>query len=453
MATKRPSSGLFSKVAVFFRDSVSPDVQEGASVPGQDVEGAKHAIKELIERKRQDDHVRRREFNELRKLRKKFSHGTGPAGIDGMVRPSVFQSSSAFAGEDRASTLKKIDVIEQHMVRSWASALGSGAASGADQPSSAPPRTSATVATAVHPVEVPGVVDMNLDFTSMLMQGGATDWSSLETSPPTQPGPEAVAAAAPAPEQLLEMELVSEPSAMEQAALHWAQGDGAAAEGLLLGLLQGDRPDPVDVDLWASALFDLYRASGQEDAFDVVAMDYAQRFGRSPAEWFSVPEWLDRRKLPSLFAKPGLESVWECPPVLDAQALASLQTSYPDPDGPCPIDWSRLMDLAPDVVAPLAELVDYWCAHPVELHWSGTQALLQALQWHTAAGDRSADPRWWHLRLNILRILQRDEEFESLALDYCVLYEVSPPGWKPALCKWLQSGSTPGLDRTVPGAG
>jgi ABC-type transporter Mla MlaB component len=44
---------------------------------------------------------------------------------------------------------------------------------------------------------------------------------------------------------------------------------------------------------------------------------------------------------------------------------------------------------------------------------------------------------WWQLRLDALRILQLQDEFELAALDYCVTYEVSPPPWKNPRCTLL----------------
>ena len=74
MGTKPQSSGLLSKVANIFRAS------DGASGKGQlDADESQHsvvddseknALQALIQRKRQDDLVRRREFNYLRKLRR-----------------------------------------------------------------------------------------------------------------------------------------------------------------------------------------------------------------------------------------------------------------------------------------------------------------------------------------------------------------------------------------------
>ena len=37
-------------------------------------------------------------------------------------------------------------------------------------------------------------------------------------------------------------------------------------------------------------LFDLYRATGQQGKFEHLANDYAQQFGLSSPQWFSLPK-------------------------------------------------------------------------------------------------------------------------------------------------------------------
>jgi hypothetical protein len=72
-------------------------------------------LKEMIERKRRNDFVRKREFDMLRKMRR----SEVMAGQDPMARPSFFQSSMPSKPDDRRTTLKKIDEIEAQMSMQW----------------------------------------------------------------------------------------------------------------------------------------------------------------------------------------------------------------------------------------------------------------------------------------------------------------------------------------------
>ncbi|HEY6356144.1 MAG TPA: STAS domain-containing protein, partial [Burkholderiaceae bacterium] len=57
-------------------------------------------------------------------------------------------------------------------------------------------------------------------------------------------------------------------------------------------------------------------------------------------------------------------------------------------------------------------------------------------------GVRDADPAYWLLRLDALRMTNRPDQFDETAIDYCVTYEVSPPSWERAKCSVRLSGST-----------
>lgn len=531
MATKQQPSGLLSKVARYFGTPAADGADADESVQSRTGDLEKHALQSLIERKRQDDLVRRREFNHLRKLRT-HSWGSSAAGLSGMSsmeRTSTFQHSSGFSVEDRASTIKKIDDIEATMVEGWskskvsakkpltqrttAPAQANQRASG-PAPGIQPPKLTERAT----PAPQQPLVDMDLDFTAML---SATPLATLTNptppaskSAPTTPAqtPAAVAAApqppakvapaqknAPAPAApaaapataarapaasvqnaatataktpavaavapaaskasapsarnltptpaLVEAVLLAEPveNGLQAAAMLFAEGDSAAAEAVLLALIQGSDIGPGEADVLASALFDLYRATGQQDGFDVVAMDYAGRFGRSPAEWFSLPEILGKSAATAAVVPPpkplmmqAQDDVWACPALLDEAALATLKTLFPGNNAEWRIDWAQLSTIDEQAAQALADVFKFWTTHPVKLHWSGMDALLLALESKTPADDNSANPLWWLIRLDALCILGEQDPFESLALDYCVVYEVSPPSWKELPCEYVQ---------------
>jgi ABC-type transporter Mla MlaB component len=112
------TGGIFGKMVRFVRNPAT----EWSSIDQKDSDReesySKQALKEMIERKRRNDFVRKREFDMLRKLRRREISGAGPSG-DGSVRPSFFQSSMPSRPDDRAMTLKKIDEIEAQMSMQW----------------------------------------------------------------------------------------------------------------------------------------------------------------------------------------------------------------------------------------------------------------------------------------------------------------------------------------------
>jgi len=61
------------------------------------------------------------------------------------------------------------------------------------------------------------------------------------------------------------------------------------------------------------------------------------------------------------------------------------------------------------------------------------------------SGVRDVDPAFWMLRLDVLRLCNRADQFDEVAIDYCVTYELSPPSWEAAVCqvKQMRDGLTP----------
>jgi ABC-type transporter Mla MlaB component len=89
----------------------------------------------------------------------------------------------------------------------------------------------------------------------------------------------------------------------------------------------------------------------------------------------------------------------------------------------------------------------------VQLRFLGAEVLEKVLRDVTPSGDRSVNPAWWKLRMEVLRVMHRPDEFELVALDYCVTYEVSPPSWESARCecKSLQADGTYAGGQTIVG--
>ena len=116
MTDTKDAGSFFRKVVKFV---ANPTLEWSALRPGapDSVENEldRAELKAMIERKRRNDFVRKREFDMLRKLRSR-----GPASEPGYGgRPSFFQSSYSSKPDDRAGTLKKIDEIEAQMSMQW----------------------------------------------------------------------------------------------------------------------------------------------------------------------------------------------------------------------------------------------------------------------------------------------------------------------------------------------
>jgi ABC-type transporter Mla MlaB component len=475
MATKTKYSGLLNKVVKFVRHPtkdwseldeidapVAPEVAAVAGVAADLDSGyTKQALREMIERKRKNDFVRRREFDQLRRLRR--NEPVISPELAG--QPSFFQSSLSAYPDERASTIKKIDEIEAQMSRQWWKGQGAAAAPAVATPAATPAAPPDGVALGSSLMGE----DSFASTQATVVQGDSSPASTLEY-PPTMMG-----AQTPAP--ALRMPLpaaLSAPSGqgpltgsggpisravsafsssrlfavdpgdrlsdsdLEEAAIRFANGDDAGAESGLLAALSGNRVTPESAEGWVAALLDLYRATRQQASFERMAFDYGRRFGQAMPLW--VEEGADAQPAASgeQEGQPGdTDAAWKSPAVLQAPDVLTLRSLLSTAQPPWRLDWSALETLTPEAAVALGDLVAAWCAQTVTLHFRGADVLDRVLRSATPSGDKRVDPRWWRLRLDTMRLLRLQDEFELAALDYCVTYEESPPTWVDAQCDYV----------------
>ena len=161
------NDGLLSKVVRFVRNPTVNWNELDNLEAERESQYSKQMLKEMIERKRRNDFVRKREFDHLRKLRQRDTQG-GQRLDDPAVRPS-FLDSGVTTPDDRAGTLKKIDEIEAQMSQQWWRNKPAGATAPPSQPGD--PAAPAFAATA--PMTVPGQ-----------LPGGSRPWCLPQAMPP-----------------------------------------------------------------------------------------------------------------------------------------------------------------------------------------------------------------------------------------------------------------------------
>jgi anti-anti-sigma regulatory factor len=487
--SKDENAGLLSKVVKFVKNPTTSWAE--LDVPESDRESgySKQMLKEMIERKRRNDFVRKREFDMLRKLRR----SEAMAGHDPGARPSFFQSSMPSKPDDRATTLKKIDEIEAQMSMQWwktkHGAPGSLGASSSQFGSSHMPLDSeraplapaakragpydATEPQPLTPTEPPKVEEPEEMLSIPVIPGLGIPASS--TPAPVRAGPAAAAPVAAAPARApaapppglsplspfgpttdsstgfsasklfaIDVEEFAHDPELEEAAIRFANGDDEGAEAGLREVLAPQGPRADHDETWLT-LFDLYRAIGQQERFEAAAMEFAGRLGRSAPQWFSMPELVARSAPPGASApiaaagagSPPLAH-WTSPAVFGTQTLAAMTAGLAKADPPWRLNWTKLTSIDEAAIDGLTRLFVQWSGEPVQLRFIGGDALEQVLRDATPSGDRSVDPRWWKLRMEALRLMHRPDEFELVALDYCVTYEVSPPSWERSRCEYKQ---------------
>ncbi|MBG6074760.1 STAS domain-containing protein [Polaromonas sp. CG_9.11] len=449
MSKDDTASGLLSKLVKFVRNPATNWTELDSIDGDKDDAVTKQLLNEMIERKRRNDFVRKREFDMLRKLQK-LEALSGTAADPGS-RPSFFQSSLTSNVDDRATTLKKIDEIEAQMSIQWWKTKNQTASGAATEPAplslaqaktGQPPVQGALTAgyqptmpaemDSVHQADEPAPGFLLDDLLGVLPKIPARMGSpgidkSIESS---------ALGLLPARASGLERESIVHDTELEEAAILFANGDDAGAEDGLLEILRPGASHFDHVYTWL-ALFDLYRATGEQGKFEAAALDFAEHFSRSAPQWFSLPDMVKALIQPG--EKPGHESVaadWICPSVLSMQSVGVLNTAIARSPMPWRLDWSYLKTIESAALGPLHKVFSNWAAQPVQLRFRGDVQLQKVLLEATPSGERDTEPKWWMLRMEMLRIIHRPDDFELTALDFCVTYEVSPPAWEVARCDY-----------------
>ena len=476
--------GLFSKVVKFVRHPATSWNDLDTVAEQQDPDYSKQALKEMIERKRRNDFVRKREFDMLRKIRSREGMGESAQG----VRPSFFQSSLPSKPDDRAMTLKKIDEIEAQMSMQWWKTKQRGESVGSHLTQPPPDAIDSVRAyrTTVMVQDSSPHGGVSIQTNGPMTEQGSTLQMTrpqgvgpeTEISQPTSPGPTAEvpqvgSQARPGtgggqrpsrfdtgPTQPFDLddtqgastfstskfyaldvnELAMDPE-IEEAAIRFASGDEMATEQGLLDVLTR-KANGGTADEWM-ALFDLYRATGQVEAFEGRAIDFANRFSKSAPQWFSMPDEAAKRVEKSQANAPSQQRrpAWVADAELDAHAVTMLTKVLERTPQPWLLDWSEVETIQPMAVTRLYKLFASWAQSDVELWFTGTKRLLNTVQALTVSGDRSTDKACWDMHMALLRTMNLPDDFELTALDFCVTYEISPPGWEPPTCRFRDLGA------------
>ena len=453
--------GLLSKVVRFVRNPTVNWTELDTLESDRESQYSKQMLKEMIERKRRNDFVRKREFDQLRKLRQRDAL-VGQRVEDPVGRASFFQSSLT-SPDDRAVTIKKIDEIEAQMSMQWwrGKQGGDTAPLVPTLPAGLSPRNTgmAALSTAFAPT-APASMPLSLEpqaaaeplfaNDSMVIAGFGGATSPMLAPAEVEAHADASALASPAARSVVAVEMeafVHEPD-LEEAAILFANADYAGASACLLDVVaqhrnsQGESP----LEIWMT-LFDLYRATGQQEGFDTLAIEFAACFGRSAPLWFSIPEQLGLAS-----STPAAEAAavrrdfsWNAPSTIGVQSVAALQASLARAASPWMLVWSRLTVIEEAALPALAQEFNRWADQQVQLVFVGAERLQALLQAHTQSGDRGGSPEWWRLRMALLRCMGLGDEFELVALDYCVTYEVSPPAWQVPRCGYLDAAEGDGV--------
>jgi hypothetical protein len=461
MADNKDGESFFRKVVRFVANPATDWADLGTRQDDtREIDLERSELKAMVERKRRNDFVRKREFDMLRKVRREGLSPEQLAALGGSSRldSEARQSENAMARPE-GGVKAKIDEIEQQMVGSN-SFSPSGrrstgffnaptepavlARSGLPPPSGAappqlpvlqdvlpalPPLPDLDVAPAEAPAPVPVFSAPGLPPLAPLSLAAAGDTGEFEHRFGVEVS-----------------EVVHDPD-LDEAVIAFANADFAQCEQSLAQITGVGGARAQHAETWL-VLFDLYRATGQQQRFEALAGDYAQQFGWSAPQWFSLPKLVSEAVADAAQAErsggsaPMGDIGWVCPPLLDIDAVARLRSQTLQMPLPWIFDWGALRSVDAEAATQLSSLFRHWSKQQLEMRWMSGENLFAALQEAAPTGVRDADPAFWQARLDALRLANRADQFDEAAIDYCVTYEVSPPSWERARCNVRISGSS-----------
>lgn len=461
-----PKGGFFRKV-VRFALNPTTDWADLNSAGGahRETDEAKSELKAMIERKRRNDFVRKRELDMLRKIRRDGVTGEGLAGLEGLSRLDdsevrIGDSHGARADHD---VKDKIDAIERQMSVETGAALARRGS--AVVRSSAPAMTDSFFsATTVPQIMTPASADAFKPTTPMDMadarsarprgQPASPSGSHPALHSPAQMMSQGVSALSPLHGGVdsnafaVEVTELAHDPELDEAVIAFANADFDQCERTLLALTGAGGERAQHSETWL-ATFDLYRATGQQAKFDAMAMDYVQRFGWSPPQWYSLPrlvaEATQARAGLARPSRPGpIDSAvgWVAPEVLELDTVADLRSQLLQMPLPWVLDWRPIRKVEPQACSALNRLLQDWADEAIEMTWMGGEKFMALLAELSPTGLKDTDPAYWLLRLECLRLANRAADFDQVAIDYCLTYEVSPPSWSASRCTLrISSGS------------
>jgi anti-anti-sigma regulatory factor len=217
----------------------------------------------------------------------------------------------------------------------------------------------------------------------------------------------------------------------EEAAVLFANSQDQAAQTILenaRGLPEWQQSGPAE-RLWLM-LFDLYRLSGQQSAFEAMGIDYACAFEKSPPSWGAGSESEDLARM-SKGKGGGM--------LFKGNLLGSNVSSFDamrQALGKNPalrLDMSKVKQVDVEGCACLLKLLLSARNSRCEIDLLGRDVLVPLVKERIEAGKREtpvAGKACWLLLLELFQQQGPQEVFEELAIDYAVTFEESPPSWE-----------------------
>jgi anti-anti-sigma regulatory factor len=210
---------------------------------------------------------------------------------------------------------------------------------------------------------------------------------------------------------------------IEQAAILYANAQDEATRALLENAVHVHHFGPGE-RLWLM-LFDFYRLSNQHAPFDALSLEYAKAFEKSPPAWRNG----GTSKPAAKAAAPAGTVLFKGELTGDNDAAFSALDQAVDKNPKLRVELTKVKavdDLGAErLLGVLAKVLKKKC----EIELVGRDALATLLEARIETGRRE-ESGCWLLLLELYQLMGREQEFEDMAINYAVTFEMSPPSWE-----------------------
>ena len=217
--------------------------------------------------------------------------------------------------------------------------------------------------------------------------------------------------------------------AMEQAAVSFANDQIDDAISIIAADIETAEGQHA-FDTWLM-LFDLYQMRNRHAEFDELALKFVVEFERS------APVWRDsngggKPAAPAAAAKAGGPSFLFPQKLLAENIEAQLDQleKHTLAGVPVRVEFGRIDEIEP---AAAAAIVTRWAKFKkkkAKFQAAGGPTLVEKLKSRIEVMRREEDEApYWLLLLELFQMLGLQEDFENMAVDYAVTFEMSPPSW------------------------
>ncbi|RJG07763.1 hypothetical protein D3870_01750 [Noviherbaspirillum cavernae] len=219
----------------------------------------------------------------------------------------------------------------------------------------------------------------------------------------------------------------SEAAVIEEAAILFANNQPEMVEQMLCDAIAQDNLGNATMTAWWM-LFDLHQITGKQQEFESLSIAYASKFETSPPTWRMLGQAdAPQAQTTSSGATPMVPFTGK----LDAGCVKLFERvqRLAESHRALRLEFIRITEVEPAGCGLLLGALKRLEKSGHDLILAGAPELADKIRNIVQAGRRDDSEDAWLLLMEILRLLNREQDFEEVSIDYCITFEVSPPAF------------------------